>query len=202
MTSPAPHHIPPGWYPDPSGARRWRVWTGSQWSELTRPYGEPSAPPLSAAGLPLVNALHRLVTYGILTLFAGLGLIVSLLAHWPGTAQPLPLDAAVALLALGVGLGVIGTAAFAVAERELEGRWTIVAVLPGINVLAVTALVAQRIVGRYPARSVIAEVILLGLFIAEAHAQPWLAAAVVIAAWDHLRTTSALLDQVSGPVTR
>jgi hypothetical protein len=32
--------IPPGWYPDPAGARQWRVWTGTTWSDATRPYGE------------------------------------------------------------------------------------------------------------------------------------------------------------------
>ncbi|MEO9181652.1 MAG: DUF2510 domain-containing protein, partial [Acidimicrobiales bacterium] len=77
---------PPGWYPDPAGSRQWRVWTGLQWSSVTRSYGEPVAPRSLVADLPLIQALHRLVRYGIVGDYAGIGILVSILAHWPGTA--------------------------------------------------------------------------------------------------------------------
>src|SRR5271156_4433898 len=69
--------VPPGWYPDPGGARQWRVWTGSTWSELTRPYGPATAPaaapatPGVASSLALIDGLNRLVRYGTLALFTG-----------------------------------------------------------------------------------------------------------------------------------
>lgn len=64
MSSPSPSTVPPGWYPDPSGERQWRVWTGMQWSDLTRPY-RASAATSVANDLALITALHRLVRYGI-----------------------------------------------------------------------------------------------------------------------------------------
>lgn len=192
--------IPPGWYPDPSGDRQWRVWTGTQWSELTRSYGD-SAPTSLIASLPLIGALHRLTRYGILAFFTGLGLIVGALAHTPGTAHPTPQWFAAGALGAGTGLALIGWASFCVAAKELDGHWTAWAVVPGINVLEVNGLLSRRFVGRSPVRSVVAEVILLSLFIAQAHTQPWLGVALGLVALEHMRLTSALLEQLTGPTT-
>jgi len=85
MSLPTSRGVPPGWYPDPGGARQWRVWTGTTWSELTRPYGAPVLEVPLSSSLGLVNSLHRLTRYGVVDLYAGIGLIVSMLAHWPGT---------------------------------------------------------------------------------------------------------------------
>src|SRR5580692_5309378 len=56
----SPYDVPPGWYPDPSGTRQWRVWTGTTWSEVTRSYGEDDAvgAPRFTASLGLVLALR------------------------------------------------------------------------------------------------------------------------------------------------
>jgi hypothetical protein len=200
VSSTPPSPIPPGWYPDPSEARQWRVWNGAAWSELTRPYGEPVVRASVAASLQAI-ALHRLVRYGIAALFAGLGLVVSVLAHWPGTAQPTPLWFASGALSVGVGLLVIGSACFGFAVAALEGRSSVWAFIPGINALVLSGLVAHRLGGSPPASRVVSEIVLLALFIDLAHSQPWLCVAPVLIAFDQLRRTSALLDQLVGPPT-
>jgi hypothetical protein len=191
--------IPPGWYPDPSGARQWRVWTGTNWSELTRPYGEPVVSTPVAASLPLIDALYRLLRYGIVALFAGLGLVVNVLAHWPGTAKPTPFWFASTALELGIGLLLIGSLCFSFAARQLEGHWTIEAFLPGINVLVVSGLVTQRLGGRSPLWRVVTETILLALFIGQSHTELWLGVAPALVTLDHMRWTSALVDRLAGP---
>jgi hypothetical protein len=197
--------VPPGWYPDPSGARQWRVWTGSTWSELTRPYGPASAPaaaqatPAVVSSLALIDGLNRLVRYGTLALFTGLGLVVSVFAHWPGTAHPTPLWFAMTALDTGLGLLVIGSACYGWAARLLQGHWSIEALLPGVNVLMVSALVTQRLGGRSPLWRVVSETILLALFVVQSHAEPWLAIAPALVALDHMRWTSSLLDRLVGP---
>ena len=192
--------IPPGWYPDPSGARQWRVWTGTNWSELTRPYGEPVVSTPVAASLPLIDALHRLLRYGIVAFFAGLGLVVNVLAHWPGTAKPTPFWFASTALELGIGLLLIGSLCFSFAARQLEGHWTIEAFLPGINVLVVSGLVTQRLGGRSPLWRVVTETILLALFIGQSHTALWLGVAPALVTLDHMRWTSALVDRLAGPL--
>ncbi len=191
---------PPGWYPDPSGQRQWRVWTGANWSELTRAYGTPIAAPRLVESLPLVNALHALVRYGVVSVFAGLGLLVSALAHWPGTHQPAPLWFAEAASDVGIALMLFGTVIFAVALRQLQGRWTIGALVPGLNVLVVSATVTKRLSGRSPLTRVLAEGILIALFAAGAHAQPWLSVALAVVAVGQIQWPSALLEQLWPPI--
>jgi hypothetical protein len=191
--------IPPGWYPDPSGARMWRVWTGTNWSELTKPYGEPVVAPSVVSSLPLISALHRLVLYGIVAFFAGLGLVVNVLGHWPGSANPAPNWFAVAALDVGIGLLIVGSVSFSLAARELEGRWTLEGVIPGINMLVVSALVTQRLGGRSPAWRVGTEVVLLAVFITQSHSELWLGVAPALVTLDHMRWTTALLDRLAGP---
>jgi hypothetical protein len=201
MNLPSTSAVPPGWYPDPSGARQWRVWTGTMWSELTRPYGEPVVTAPVVASLALISALHRLVRYGIVATFAGLGLVVSVLAHWPGTHQPTPLWFAETASDAGVALLVVGSVLYALALRELEGSWSLYAVLPGLNVLAAGALVTQRLAHRPQLLRLATQAALLGLFIAFARAQPWLCVAPVLVALDHYQWTSSLLDRLTAPAT-
>jgi hypothetical protein len=190
--------VPPGWYPDPSGARQWRVWTGTSWSELTKHYGEPDVAPSVVSSLPLIGAPHRLVLYGIVSFFAGLGLVVNVLGHWPGTANPAPVWFATSALTVGIGVLVIGSVCFSLAARELEGRWTIEGVIPGINMLMVSALVTQRLGGRSAAWRVGTEVVLLAVFISQSHSELWLGVAPALVTLDHMRWTTALLDRLAG----
>jgi hypothetical protein len=150
------------------------VWTGTDWSELTRPYGEPVVTTPIVESLPLINALHRLVRYGIVTFFAGLGLAVNVLAHWRGTAKPAPFWFASTGLDVGIGLLVIGSLCFSLAARQLEGHWTLESCIPGVNVLVVSFHVTQS------------------------HAELWLGVAPALVTLDHMRWTSALLDRLSG----
>jgi len=190
--------VPPGWYPDPGGARQWRVWTGTSWSELTRPYGEPPVRTSIVTSLSLIEALHRLVRYGIVAFFSGLGLVVNVLAHWPGTAKPTPLWFANTALDTGVGLLLIGSICFSLAARELECRWTLEGLLPGINVLAVSGLVTQRLGGRSAVWRVVTEVILLAIFIGQSHTELWIGVAPALVTLDHMRWTSALIERLAG----
>jgi hypothetical protein len=118
LTSPSP--APPGWYPDPAGERQWRVWTGAQWSHLTRPYGPLVDANQVSTHLTLLQALRRLLRYGIVGSFSGLAIIVGVLAHWPGTAHPASLTFCVIALDAGLALLVIGSASFASAVGPLD----------------------------------------------------------------------------------
>jgi Protein of unknown function (DUF2510) len=191
--------VPPGWYPDPGGQRQWRVWTGTAWSELTRPYGEPVVSAPVVTSLTLIEALHRLLRYGVVAFFAGLGLVVNILAHWPGTARPVAFWFANTALDTGIALLAVGSVCFSFAVRELEGHWTLEAFVPGINVLVAGALVTQRLAGRSPMWRVITETVLLALFIGQSHTDPWLGVAPALVALDHMRWTSALVERLAGP---
>jgi Protein of unknown function (DUF2510) len=187
--------VPSGWYPDPSGARQWRVWTGTQWSELTRPYGDVAPAPSIANDLSLIQALHRLVRYGIAGSFAGVGILVSVLAHWPGTAHPVSEWFAVSACNVAVALLLIGSACFAFAARELEGHWTPWAFIPGVNLFMVNVVVTQRLGGK-PLRRVGAEVVLMVIFIAQFHAETWLCVAPVIVAAGQSQWVATLIDHL------
>jgi hypothetical protein len=187
--------VPSGWYPDPSGARQWRVWTGSQWSELTRPYGDVEPAPSIVGDLSLIQALHRLVRYGIAGDFAGIGILVSVLAHWPGTAHPVSEWFAVAACNVAVALLIVGSACFAFAARELEGHWTAWALIPGVNLFVVNVVVTQRLGGK-PLRRVGTEVVLMALFVAQFHAEMWLCVAPVIVAVGQSQWVTTLIDHL------
>jgi Protein of unknown function (DUF2510) len=187
--------VPSGWYPDPSGARQWRVWTGTVWSELTRPYGEAAPAPSIVSDLSLIQALHRLVRYGIAGDFAGISILVSVLAHWPGTAHPVSEWFAVAACNVAVALILVGSACFAFAARELEGHWTPSAFIPGVNLVVVNAIVTRRLGGQ-PLRRVGAEVVLMVLFVAQFHAEVWLCVAPVIVAVGESQWIATLIDHL------
>ena len=196
MSSSSPSIVPPGWYPDPAGQREWRVWTGTQWSELTRPYGPPAPVSSALEHLALVQALRRLVHYGIASVYAGLAVVVGVYAHWPGTAHPTSRVFAVVASDVAFALVAIGTACFAFAARELEGHWSLWQVLPGINLLGVNALVTSRL-GAGGLRRAVSESVLLILYVAQFHAQPWLCVAPMILATGHATGAASLIEQLA-----
>ncbi len=195
LTSPSP--APPGWYPDPAGERQWRVWTGAEWSHLTRTYGPLVPANRVSAHLTLLQALRRLLHYGIVGSFSGLAVIVGVLAHWPGTAHPASLTFCVIAIDAGAALLVVGSASFAFAARELDGRWSPWALVPGVNLMWVNALVTRRLGGR-SARRVASETVLLALFVVQFHAQPWLGVAPMVVAVGQAQWTSTLISQLTG----
>jgi len=194
----APTAVPSGWYPDPAGGRMWRVWTASTWSNMTRDYGPPARPTSVAGSLSLIGALSTLVRYGVVGIFGGVGLLVGVLAHWPGTAQPATLNFCVIALGAATGLLAVGTTCFAFAGRELAHRWTIWSVVPGLNVIVVSALISVRL-GARPGLRVTSEVVLMVMFAAWYHQDPLLAFIPAMVAIGHSRWITSLIDRLSGP---
>ena len=72
------------------------------------------------------------------------------------------------------------------------------AVIPGVNFLLVSALVAQRL-GRPSLVRNSADVVMLAAFAASSHAHAWLVVAPVIVALSQTLWVSALVDQLKGP---
>lgn len=200
MSLSSPYDVPPGWYPDPSGARQWRVWTGTTWSEVTRPYGESSAAaaPRFAASLDLVLALRRVLTTGIVGVLGGLGLLVSVLAHWPGTAHPAPEWFAIVATGVASLLFIVGSVVCAFGVKELEGRWSLGALIPGINLFVASALVTRRLGSRRMWR-IVSEMILLGIFVVSSRDDLWLCIGPVIVAYIESTWFSALIERLNGP---
>jgi hypothetical protein len=128
----------------------------------------------------------------------GLGLLVSVLAHWPGTAHPTPYWFALAASSAAVAMLALGSVVCAFGVRELRGRWSIDALIPGVNFLLVSALVAQRL-GRSSLLRNSADVVLLVAFAASSHAHTWLGVAPAIVALSQTLWVSALIDQLKGP---
>jgi Protein of unknown function (DUF2510) len=190
-----PSDVPMGWYPDPSGERQWRWWAGSAWAASTIPYGEPIVPVSLASDIALIQALHRLVRYGIAMFFIGLAILVSVQAHWPGSAKPVSETFAVTLSNAGVALALLGSAGFAFAARELEGRWVWWAFVPVLNLFAVLTVVTRRLGGR-PVQRVGADVFLFGLFVLQFHNQMWLCIAPVILAVGESAWVTALIEKL------
>jgi hypothetical protein len=162
---------------------------------MTRAYGDAVTAPSIANDLALIQALHRLVRYGVAGDFAGISILVSVLAHWPGTAHPVSQWFAVAACNVAVALLLIGSAGFAFAARELEGRWTAWALIPGVNLFAVNALVTKRLGGQ-PLRRVGAEVVLMVLFVVQFHAEAWLCVAPVIVAVGQSQWITTLIEHI------
>jgi hypothetical protein len=196
----SPYDVPPGWYPDPAGERQWRVWTGTAWSEVTRPYGDISAVPAPrfAPSLTLVLALRRVLTTGIVGVLGGLGLLVSVLAHWPGTAHPTPEWFAVAATGVASLLLLVGSVVCAFGVKELEGRWSLEAVIPGVNLFVASALVTRRLGSRRMWR-IVSEIILLAIFVVSSRNDLWLCVGPVIVAYIESTWFNALIERLTGP---
>ena len=190
--------VPPGWYPDPAGTRQWRVWTGVDWSEVTRPFGDPVEEAPLASNLTLLAVLRRVRDVGIVGVLGGMSLLVGVLAHWPGTAEPAPRWFAYAASDVAVALLLVGTVVCAVGVQELQGRWSLQAVVPGVNFFVVSYLVTRRL-GHTRVWRVVAEVVLLALFAAAAHDDLWLCVGPIVVAYVESSWCSALIDRLAGP---
>ena len=197
MSLTPPPVVPPGWYPDPSGARQWRVWTGERWSEVTRPYGERPTPTGLVASLPLIQALDRVSRYGVAGVLGGLGLYVSVLSHWPGSANPVPSWFAALATTTALAFFFLGSAAYAFAARELRGRWSLSALVPLVNLEVVNAQLTQRL-GTSPTRRVVADSVLLVLFVMQFHHDAWLGVAPVLVALSQSFWVRTFLEQTLG----
>jgi hypothetical protein len=174
------------------------VWTGTQWSEVTRPYGDVAPAPRFAANLVLVQTMRRVLRAGIVGVVGGLGLLVGVLAHWSGTANPAPRWFVLSALDLAVALMIVGSVICAFGVKELKGRWSLEAFVPGVNLFFASALVAKRL-GRNQFWRVFSEVVMLVLFVISLHADLWLAIGPVIVAYIETTWFSALVEQLNGP---
>jgi hypothetical protein len=148
--------------------------------------------------LSLVQALQRVFTLGVVGILGGLGLLVSVLAHWPGTAHPAPMWFAVAASSVAVALLVVGSVVCAFGVKELEGHWSPVAFLPGANLFVASALVTHRL-GRQQVWRIASEVILLAVFAAASRNDVWLCLGPMIVAYVETTWFGALIDQLNGP---
>ncbi len=184
-----------GWYPDPSGERQWRWWSGDAWTASTIPYGEPVAPPSGVSDIALIQALHRLVRYAIAMFFVGLAIIVSVQAHWPGSARPVSETFAVTSANIAVAVVLFGSVCFAFAARELEGHWRWWAFVPVLNLFGVLSIVTRRLGGR-PLQRVGADVFLLVIFVLQYHHEMWLCVAPVILAVGESTWVAALIEKL------
>ena len=198
MSPTAPTAVPSGWYPDPAGGRMWRVWTGTRWSDMTRDYGPVTRSTSVAGSLSLLGALYTLVRYGVAGIFGGIGLVVSVLAHWPGTARPATMTFCAVSLGAAVGMLAVGTACFAFAGRELAQRWALWTVVPGVNVIVVSVLISVRL-GARPGLRVGSEVVLMVLFASWYHQDPWLVFVPAVVAIGDSRWITSLIDRLTGP---
>lgn len=198
----ASNRVPAGWYPDPAGERRWRVWNGAEWTLVTRPYGDALArdrPSLEAADLATIDSLRRVTRFGVLAYYTGFALLVSILAHWPGHAHPVSPRFASVTLGAALGLGAVGTAAFATLVRALRGRWTLDAVIPVLNTFVAAYWTSRRLgLARTSARLVTDALITVG-FVLLCGRQPWVGLALAGVAFSQLARAFALVDRLSGP---
>lgn len=189
---------PPGWYPDPSGEPQWRVWTGTQWSEMTRPYGTNLATPLPVLNLDAISALGRVLKFGILGLMAGLTVLVGTLAHGRGSAHPAPQGFVISATTAAIALLAIGTISYAAAARAIVGYWTFWAIVPGVNVFYLTSLTTKVLGGRSGPR-LLSTAIFVGIFIAQFRVEAWLVLGPLFMTLDQYRWTLAAREHFSGP---
>lgn len=190
---------PPGWYPDPSGARQWRVWNGHSWTDVTRSYAAPvTESNLPRGDLTVLGALQRLTQFGILAYYGGFALLVSLVAHWPGQPEPVSIRFANATLGAAVGLTLIGTVSFAVTIRALRGRWSVDAVVPVVNSFVASYLMSRRIGVGGPDRRVAADLFITVGFVVLCRHEPWVGVALAGVAFTQLARAYVLSDLLSG----
>lgn len=193
--------IPAGWYPDPSGERQWRVWNGAQWSAVTRPYAERTGAPGSGSfgvhELDVLNTLRRLTQFGILAYYAGFGLLVSLIVHWPGRAHPVSPRFASATLGAAIGLTLIGAISFAASVHALRERWTLDAIIPVVNSFAATYWMSRRLGMVTPTPRLVIDGVITAGFVTLVAAQPWVGMALASVAFSQLARAYVVIDQLS-----
>ena len=125
---------PAGWYPDPAGQRQWRVWNGHSWADATKSFGDD--PHSAAATVPAVRAHDALVRYGVMSYFAGAGLLIDAIHHRPAPFSNSTPGSFLIMSIFGAALFLVGHLCYARALTTLlDGRQPIV-VIPILNLLA------------------------------------------------------------------
>jgi hypothetical protein len=153
-----------------------------------------------ATNLNLVQALRRVWGLGVVGVVGGLGLLVSVLAHWPGTAQPTSEWFALVASSTAVAMLALGSVMCAFGAKELRGHWSIDAFIPGVNFLIVSTLVAQRL-GRPSYVRNMATIGVLVIFATSFHTNVWLGFAPALVALGQSQWVRALVDQLMGPTS-
>ena len=194
--------VPPGWYPDPAGLRQWRVWNGTTWSDVTRPYGPLETPThadsrFDPAELETLGSLRRLTQFGIFAYYTGLALMVSVVSHWPGRSDPLSARFANAAFSVALGLIVIGTLSFATCVRDLRGRWTWDAVLPVVNTFAAAYWMSRRLCFEGFEWRLGADALITFGFVFLNASQPWIGVALAGLAFTQLARAYLVMDRIS-----
>jgi hypothetical protein len=164
---------------------------------MTRSYGPAPEAARVFEALPLINELNRVARYGVVGVLGGLGLYVSVLSHWPGSAHPVPTWFAASAMALALTLFFVGSATYAFAARELVGHWSLSALVPLVNVEVVNAQLAQRL-GASSTRRVVSDAVLLLIFVLQFHQDPWLGVAPVLVALGQSLWLRTYLEQILG----
>lgn len=195
MTTNETLNVPPGWYPDPSGEKQWRVWNGKEWSDITRAYVASSA--TSLLSVDQIRVLYGLRRYGILSFFAGAGMILGLVHYWPGSLHPVPWWFSNFYVALGAALLFLGYASFTRAALQLEESTTISAFVPLVNIVFVTLLCQHRLQNPFLRRVVISEAFLFVIVAAGIGISPWLIIIPALLSAQHFYWTNVLLDRAS-----
>jgi hypothetical protein len=132
---------------------------------------------------------------GVAGVLGGLALLVSVLAHWPGTAHPAPEWFAIVASNVAVAFLAVGSTVCAFGVKELEGRWSFAAFVPGVNLFAASALVNRRL-GMRPTWRIMSEIVLLVVFVVSSRDNPWLCIGPVIVTYLELTWFSALIDRL------
>jgi hypothetical protein len=144
----------------------------------------------------LETSLRLLCPWGITALYGGLGLLLTSVAHWPGTHQPMPHAVAIASASLALLLLLLGTLSFAFTERALQGHWTLDACIPGLNALGVEVLLTRRLGLPSATWRLGVEAVMLALIIVQFHVSPWLGAGLVLLALGHVARATVAIAQL------
>jgi len=185
--------VPPGWYPDPSGEKQWRVWNGKEWSDITRAYVPLTATPFLS--VDQIRVLYGLRRYGIFSFFSGSGMILGLVHYWPGSLHPVPWWFTNLYVALGAALLLLGYASFARAALLLEESTTYSAYVPLVNVVFVTLLCQHRLQNPFLRRVVMSEASLFVIAVAGIGISPWLIVIPAMLCAQHFYWTNLLLER-------
>lgn len=188
---------PNGWYPDPSGQPQWRVWTGSKWSTLTRPYGSSSpSTPRIVGSLSRVQAIARVRYLATLGYFGGLNLLASLIRSWPKGSHPFSDFWLLPLLGLACSLLIIAWTVSAQAVRTFQDNWTIWALLPLGNLLIVMGLIRKDLFGPL-ARSNSGDLVGLAMWLFVATSSPISGIITALIAAGQIQLASVYLNNVT-----
>jgi hypothetical protein len=188
---------PSGWYPDPSGQPQWRVWTGTQWSNVTRPYRlEGFTQRKLLSSLNKVQSIARARYLAPLGYFGALNLLASLLIHWPIGPKPFSDPWLLPLLGLLIFFFVMSWVVTAQAVRSFQENWTFWALVPLGNLLILTGLLRHELLGG-TARPLPSDLLGLVMWAIVAPSTPVAGAITALMALAHVQLFSAYLNNVT-----